>query len=98
MRRFGSTVLLLVLLLLSPAAWGQSIPGMLNVRDFGAKGDGQTDDTAAFQKALDAAAKDGGGKVMAPRGAVLLRRALERAGGRHARGHLGIGPRPQRPP
>ena len=39
-----------------------------NVRSFGAVGDGQTDDTAAFQKALDAASKAGGGVVYAPRG------------------------------
>jgi len=38
------------------------------VRDFGAKGDARTDDTAAFQKALDAAGKAGGGVVYAPRG------------------------------
>ena len=39
-----------------------------SVRDFGAKADGKTDDTAAFQKALDAAASAGGGVVYAPRG------------------------------
>jgi hypothetical protein len=39
-----------------------------NVRDFGAKGDSNADDTAAFQQALEAAAQAGGGTVFAPRG------------------------------
>jgi hypothetical protein len=43
-------------------------PDCFNVRQFGAAGDGKTDDTAAFQKALDAAGQAGGGVVYAPRG------------------------------
>jgi hypothetical protein len=44
-----------------------------NVRDFGARGDGKTDDTAAFQRALDEAGKAGGGVVYAPRGNYLFK-------------------------
>jgi hypothetical protein len=44
------------------------VPDRFDVRQFGAVGDGQMDDTAAFQRALDAAGKAGGGVVHAPRG------------------------------
>lgn len=45
---------------------------LLNVRDFGAVGDGVTKDTAAFQKALDTCAVSGGGEVFVPAGKYLL--------------------------
>ncbi|MBN1490230.1 MAG: hypothetical protein JXA69_09950 [Phycisphaerae bacterium] len=43
-----------------------------NVRDFGAVGDGQADDTQAFQTAMDAAGQAGGGIVLAPRGTYRI--------------------------
>ncbi len=44
----------------------------LNVREFGAVGDGATKDTAAFQKALDDCAAAGGGEVLVPAGNYLI--------------------------
>ncbi len=49
-------------------AAGAPNPDHYSVLDFGAKADGKTDDTAAFQKALDTAGQAGGGVVYAPRG------------------------------
>lgn len=45
---------------------------VFDVRDYGAKGDGSTDDTQAIQKAIDAAAAAGGGKVYVPSGTWVV--------------------------
>lgn len=44
----------------------------LNVKDFGARGDGVTDDTAAIQAALDAVAAKGGGRLELPPGTYVV--------------------------
>jgi Pectate lyase superfamily protein len=59
-------------------AYAEKHPGDLNsiwknVKEFGAAGDAKTDDTTAFQKALDAMYKSGGGTVYAPPGRYLFR-------------------------
>ncbi|MGB7189666.1 MAG: glycosyl hydrolase family 28-related protein, partial [Acidobacteriaceae bacterium] len=43
-----------------------------NIRDFGAKGDGATLDTAALQAAIDSCNRDGGGTVLVPAGTFLI--------------------------
>src|SRR6185295_10874787 len=43
-----------------------------NIRDFGAKGDGTTLDTAAVQAAIDACHKDQGGTVLVPAGVFVI--------------------------
>ena len=43
-----------------------------NIRDFGAKGDGVTLDTAALQAAIDACHRDRGGTVLVPAGVFVI--------------------------
>ncbi|MEM7672716.1 MAG: glycosyl hydrolase family 28-related protein [Verrucomicrobiota bacterium] len=47
------------------------------VRDFGARGDGNSDDTKAFQSALNAMAEAGGGTVFVPEGKYTIRGRLK---------------------
>ena len=46
---------------------------VINVKDFGAKGDGKADDTEAIQKTIDQTASKGGGKVYVPDGVYMIR-------------------------
>ncbi len=49
----------------------QSSKLRFNVKDYGARGNGQSDDTQAINKTIMAAAKTGGGKVVFPAGTYL---------------------------
>lgn len=53
------------------AAQDRSPAGLFHVRQFGAVGDGKTLDTEAIQKAIDACARAGGGKVYLQGGTFL---------------------------
>jgi hypothetical protein len=48
----------------------------LNVKDYGAKGDGVNDETAAFKAAIAAVKEEGGGTVYVPAGRYMLTDAL----------------------
>jgi Pectate lyase superfamily protein len=64
----------------------------LSVITFGAVGDAVTDDTAAFQRALDAAYKSGGGAVYVPPGRYLFKGSLTVPDGVGLRGSFGCVP------
>jgi hypothetical protein len=59
---------LLAILLAAHASFGQGATRNWNVVEAGAKGDGQTDGTAIFQRLLDEAGKAGGAVVEVPAG------------------------------
>ena len=55
-----------------PAANGDKGARTYNVREYGAKGDGTTLDTAAVQSAINACNADGGGTVLVPAGTFVV--------------------------
>jgi len=64
----------------------------INVHDFGAVADAETDNTASFQSALDAAGKSGGGIVYAGPGKHLFKASLNIPPGVTLRGSFGCVP------
>lgn len=76
--------MLLSALLSTVACFAGEIPGMVSVRECGAKGDGATDDTGAFQAAADRASEFGGTVFVDPvgpgKGYVLTRTVALKAG------------------
>lgn len=76
-----------VLVSASGARFKRLYTGPVNVKWFAAKGDGTTDDTAAFTSALDAI-RNGGGTVFVPNGTYLLRSALVLNDGMNLLGNL----------
>ena len=60
-------------------------------RDFGAKGDGSTDDTAAIQKTIDAARAKGGGAIAyLPTGVYVVTKTLQVTGANYTLGGTGF--------
>ena len=64
----------LLLLFIVGMASAQSVYDVMN---YGAKGDGATDDAAAIQRAIDQCSKDGGGRVLFPRNHTFLAGPVE---------------------
>lgn len=67
----------LTFLFLTLSSMSLTAQTIYNVMDFGARGDGTTDDAPAIQKALDRCSEEGGGRVLIPRNHEFLSGPLE---------------------
>ena len=76
MRNIIKSLIFVSALLLS-ACCQQKTPGVYNVLDYGAVGDGVTDDAVAIQEAIDKCSADGGGQVIFPSGKTFLSGPVE---------------------
>lgn len=65
-------ILIAAITLLLVACTSTSSNSTFNVLDYGAKGDGSTDDAAAIQKAIDQCNEEGGGTVLFPKGHTFM--------------------------
>lgn len=81
----AAAILLLAASHVFPAKEAGMREGTFSVKDFGAKADGATDDTASIQAAMDAAGKLGG-KVYVPPGRYLVKGSLNVPAGVHVEG------------
>ena len=61
-----------ILLLMAACAGSKTGGSTYNILDYGAVGDGKTDDAAAVQAAIDLCSKSGGGTVLIPAGRTFL--------------------------
>jgi len=84
-RGLKAAIISVVLGVIMSTAANAGSEGNWSVKDFGAKADGTTDDTAAIQRAIDEAAKQGG-QVYLPPGRYLVKGSLTVPSGVAVRG------------
>ena len=72
--------------------WIRGYSGPLNVRWFGAKGDGSADDEDAIQNTIDYASALGGGTVFLPGGRYAVSRAIRLRSRAHVFGEQSLAP------